>query len=162
MSIEYHQSYLGRLRQLIGKMKVFAIAARAIVEDEDGRILFVRRSDNGAWVMPAGSIELEESILDCVKREVWEETGLTVESAYPIAIYSDPRFSFVTAYGDPYQMFSMVFVVDQWSGDIAKTTDETTDACFFALDELPDVPPHYIETIADLQDFRENGRFIPK
>ncbi len=78
-----------------------------------GRILFVRRSDNGAWVMPAGSIELEESILDCVKREVFEETGLTVESAYPIAINSEPRFSFVTAYGDPYQMFSMVFVVDR-------------------------------------------------
>ena len=162
MSIPYHESYLGQLRQHIGKMKVFAIAARAIVEDENGRILFVRRNDNGAWVMPAGSIELEESILDCVKREVLEETGLIVESAYPIAIYSEPRFSFVTSYGDPYQMFSMVFVVDQWSGELVQETHETTDARFFAVDELPEVPPHYIETIDDLRDFRENGRFILK
>ena len=88
MSTDYHQSYLGKLRKLIGKHKIFAIAARAIILDEDDRLLLVRRTDNGAWAMPAGSIELEESILDCVKREVLEETGLTVLSAYPIAIYS--------------------------------------------------------------------------
>lgn len=100
---DYEESYLGGLRKLIGKKKVFAIAARAIIRDKDERILFVQRNDNGKWVMPAGSIELEESILDCVKREVKEETGLDVISATPMAIYSDPRFSFVTAYGDPYQ-----------------------------------------------------------
>lgn len=61
-----------------------------MAQDEDGRVLLVRRSDNGAWVMPAGSIELEESISDCVTREVREETSLTVRSAYPIAIYSEP------------------------------------------------------------------------
>ena len=72
MTTDYHQSYLGQLRKLIGKEKIFSISARAIIEDSVGRILLVRRSDNGEWVMPAGSIELEESILDCVKREVWE------------------------------------------------------------------------------------------
>ena len=114
MTTDYHQSYLGQLRQIIGKRKIFAVTARGIVQNEAGEILLVRRSDNGAWVMPAGSIELEESIYDCVKREVFEETGLTVLSATPIAIYSEPRFSFVTAYGDPYQPLSIVFIIDQW------------------------------------------------
>lgn len=162
MSTDYHQSYLGQLRQLIGKLKIFAIAARAIIQDEDGRILLVRRSDNGVWVMPAGSIELEESILDCVKREVFEETGLKVLSAYPITIYSEPRFSFVTAYGDPYQMFTTVFVIDEWSDDLQTKTNETTNARFFALDNLPDIPDFYYETIADLQSYRKHGQFILK
>lgn len=162
MTTDYHQSYLGQLRKLIGKHKIFSISARAIIEDSAGRILLVRRSDNGDWVMPAGSIELEESILDCVKREVWEETGLTVLSAYPIAIYSEPRFSFVTSYGDPYQMFSVVFVVDEWTGTLQQETNETTDAQFFALDELPDIPDVYHETLADLAAYRANGRFVVK
>lgn len=162
MTTDYHQSYLGELRQLIGKRKIFAITARAVIQDDDGRILLVRRSDNGLWVMPAGSIELEESILDCVIREVYEETGLTVLSATPIAIYSQPRFSFVTAYGDPYQMFSIVFVIDKWAGELQRQTAETVDAQFFAPDKLPDMPDLYSETLADLQSYRENGRFVLK
>ncbi|MEM8863295.1 MAG: NUDIX domain-containing protein, partial [Chloroflexota bacterium] len=106
--------------------------------------------------------ELEESILDCVKREVWEETGLIVESVTPIAINSDPRFSFVTAYGDPYQMFSMVFLVEEWSGELLKETDETVAAKFFPLDQLPDMPDHYHETLDDLKAYQSNGRFILK
>jgi len=162
MGLDYHDSYLGKLRQLIGKEKVFAITARAIVQDDLQRILLVKRSDNGLWVMPAGSIELEESILDCVKREVFEETGLTVLSAEPIAIYSEPRFSFVTSYGDPYQMFSMVFMVQEWSGKLLSQTDETVDARFYARDELPDMPPHYFETLNDLDAYQESGKFVLK
>jgi len=162
MGLDYHDSYLGKLRQLIGKEKVFAITARAIVQDDQQRILLVKRSDNGLWVMPAGSIELEESILDCVKREVFEETGLTVLSAEPIAIYSQPRFSFVTSYGDPYQMFSMVFVIQEWEGELLTQTDETVDARFYARDGLPDMPPHYFETLDDLDAYQESGKFVLK
>ena len=162
MALDYHDSYLGQLRQLIGKKKIFAISARGIIENDVGEILLVKRSDNGLWVMPAGSIELEESILDCLKREVWEETGLTVESATPIAIKSEPRFSFVTSYGDPYQMFSMVFIVDKWSGELLSETDETVDARFFSLDDLPDIPDHYHETLEDLKRYRRDHKFILK
>lgn len=162
MTTDYHQSYLGQLRKLIGKRKIFSIGARAIVQDDEGRILLVQRNDNSEWVMPAGSIELEESILDCVKREVFEETGLTVLSAHPIAIYSEPRFSFVTTYGDPYQMMSIVFMVDRWTGELQRNTNETTDARFFPLDDLPEIPALYQETLADLQAYRANGQFILK
>jgi ADP-ribose pyrophosphatase YjhB (NUDIX family) len=154
MTIPYEASYLGQLRQLVGKRKLFAITARAIVRDEAGRILLVRRSDNGAWVMPAGSIELGESILDCVKREVKEEAGLDVIAATPMAIYSDPKYSIITSYGDPYQLFSVVFVVEEWRGDLVTTTDETTDARFFSLDALPEIPAIYQETLADLDNFQ--------
>lgn len=157
---DYEESYLGGLRKLIGKKKVFAIAARAIIRDKDERILFVQRKDNGKWVMPAGSIELEESILDCVKREVKEETGLDVISATSMAIYSDPRFSFVTAYGDPYQMFALVFIIDEWVGNLLSETDETLDARFFALDDLPAIPDLYKETIEDLKNY--TGAMIVK
>lgn len=156
----YENSYLGQLRQVVGHRKLIAISARGIVRDSHGRILFVRRKDNGVWVMPAGSIELEESILDCLKREVKEECGLDVITATPLAIYSDPRFSFVTAYGDPYQMVAFVFLVDEWSGELLEETDETIEAKFFDIDDLPDIPDVYRETLEDLKEFK--GQVILK
>ncbi len=162
MPIPYHESYLGKLRQLIGKQKVFAIGVRAIVQNQEGHVLLVQRSDNGRWVMPGRSIELEESLNECIKREVFEESGLIVESAQAIAIYSAPRYSFVTAYGDPYQMFSTVFIIEKWSGELQKQTDETVDAGFFPLDNLPETSNVYLETLSDLKSFRENGQFIVK
>jgi ADP-ribose pyrophosphatase YjhB (NUDIX family) len=161
MTINYEDSYLGQLRKLVGKQKVFVITARAIIQDSVGRVLFVRRKDNGSWVMPAGSMELGESIMDCVKREVKEESGLEVISAVPIAIYSDPRFSFVTAYGDPYQPLSIVFLVKEWRGQLQATTDETLDARFYSLKELPpNLPAVYHETLEDL--LRYGGQIIVK
>jgi len=44
-------------------------------------------------------MELNESILNCLMREVWEETGLEVLEATPIALYTEPRFAFTTAFG---------------------------------------------------------------
>jgi 8-oxo-dGTP pyrophosphatase MutT (NUDIX family) len=152
--MSYHDSYYGRVRALTGSdIKLFHIGARAIVRDKDDRILFVKRSDNGDWVMPAGGIELGESIFDCCKREVKEESGLDVVSALPIKIESDPKYDFVTSYGDPYQTFRVVFLVTEWTGSLLRQTDETVDAQFFSRDALPDIPDIYHETLADLDSF---------
>lgn len=160
MSTDYEQSYYGQLRKHLGNRKLIHIGARAIIQDEAGRILLIKRSDDGDWAMPAGSMELDESIFDCVKREVKEETGLDAISAYPISIYSDPKFSFVTSYGDPYQMFRIVFVVDKWEGDLSTQTSETTDARFFSLDDLPEIDQVYHDTLEDLKQF--DGKVIVK
>lgn len=112
VQLSYEESYIGQLRALVGNRTLITPSARAIVLDQLGHVLLVRRSDNGAWGMPAGAMELNESILDCVKREVWEETGLEVLTATPIAIYTEPRFAFTTAFGDHAQMFTMVFCID--------------------------------------------------
>ena len=161
MTLAYEDSYLGQMRKLVGNRKMFSIGARAIIQDKQERVLFVKRRDNQQWVMPAGSMELDESILETCKREVFEETGLIVEDTTLIAIYSHPRYSFITSYGDPYQMIRFVFLVNTWSGELKTETDETLNAQFFALDELPEnVPDLYHETIQDLSSF--DGHVIVK
>lgn len=90
----YEESYLGQLRKLVGNRKLITPRVRAIIQDKQGRILFVQRKDNGKWVMPEGSLELDESVCDCLKREIKGETGLDAISATPIAIYSEPRLAF--------------------------------------------------------------------
>jgi ADP-ribose pyrophosphatase YjhB (NUDIX family) len=150
----YEQSYYGQVRARTGSdIKLIHLGARAIVQDAEKRILLVKRSDDGDWVMPAGGMELGESILDCCKREVKEESGFDVVSAIPIKIESDPKYDFVTSYGDPYQTFRVVFLVTEWTGELVKQTDETVDADFFARDALPEIPDIYHETLTDLDNF---------
>jgi 8-oxo-dGTP pyrophosphatase MutT (NUDIX family) len=159
----FEASYLGQLRKLVGSRTLISPGARAIILDEQGRLLLIQRSDNGAWGMPAGSLELQESILDCLEREVREETGLEVLEATPIALYTEPRFAFTTAFGDQIQMFALAFRVDRWQGSIVTSTDETTHARFFAFDELPiDLPALYRETLVDLEHYEQTGQFILK
>ena len=53
-----------------------------IVRDAQNRVLIGRRVDRarygGRWCLPGGYIEYEESFLDTARREVREETGLSI------------------------------------------------------------------------------------
>ncbi len=77
----------------------------AVVHDRYGRLLLVLRANEpaqGQWSLPGGKIESGESEEDAVRREVREETGLSVtvgpelgrlvrrgtQSTYDIADYS--------------------------------------------------------------------------
>ncbi|MQY13816.1 hypothetical protein SRB5_39720 [Streptomyces sp. RB5] len=51
--------------------------AGAVIRD-DGRILVIRRADNGRWELPGGVLELDEAPEAGARREVREETGVDV------------------------------------------------------------------------------------
>ncbi|MBO0871390.1 MAG: NUDIX domain-containing protein [Micromonosporaceae bacterium] len=63
----------------------------AVVTGEDGRLLVVRRRDNGQWQIPGGVLELDESIQDGLRREVEEETGVRVEPVRLTGVYKNLR-----------------------------------------------------------------------
>ena len=53
----------------------------ALVQDDDGRLLVVRRGHEpgrGQWSVPGGRVETGESDAEAVVREVLEETGMHV------------------------------------------------------------------------------------
>ena len=138
-------------------------AARAVIFVDRGRILLIRRGDNKQWALPAGGMEPGESVTECMAREVWEETGLTVESSTAFAIYSEPRFTAPTR--PEAQLLTVAYRVDAWSGELRTTTDETDDARWFTIDQLrslSDLMPMYLETIEDCLGTRERGDFVIK
>src|SRR3954447_19240532 len=52
-----HDSYGERLREAMGDQLVISAGVDAIVRNERGEILLIRRSDNGSWDLPGGAIE---------------------------------------------------------------------------------------------------------
>lgn len=58
------------------------VAAGVIAERQDGKIPLVLRGENpgkGLWGLPAGFMEIDETVEDAARRECLEETGLHVE-----------------------------------------------------------------------------------
>lgn len=50
------------------------VAAGGIVENADEKFLFIFR--RGHWDLPKGKLDAEESLEECAKREIGEETGI--------------------------------------------------------------------------------------
>ncbi len=66
----------------------------AVVVKQEGKILFGKRlvkAGFGEWGLPGGHLEYNESLVEAAKRELLEETGLTVDSLEFINITNDPR-----------------------------------------------------------------------
>ncbi|WP_434742591.1 NUDIX domain-containing protein [Micromonospora sp. SH-82] len=163
MSISWADSYVGQLRALAGDRTLMFVGARAVVRDNAARVLLIRRSDNGQWALPAGAMELGESIGDCAVREVREETGLRALRVSAFALYTGPDRIQTNMFGHTYQLFTAAFRVDEWDGQLMRCTDETTEAGFFRPGQLPEplslsVP----ETLADLDVFEQTNRLILK
>lgn len=72
-----------------------SVSVAAAVVNEHGRILVIKRRDNGAWQLPGGVLELGETIHDGVRREVAEETGVQVEPGPLTGVYKNIKLGVV-------------------------------------------------------------------
>lgn len=155
--------YVEELRKLIGKQTLIMPGVRAVIRDESGAVLLQLRSDLKVWGVPAGSMELGESVQGALRREVYEETGLTVIRARPFGIYTAPRHGFHYPNGDHAQPFTIAFLVEEWTGTIEPHDDESLDHRFFPLDRLPPSEEMHLPhrtVIDDLLRFLETGEIV--
>lgn len=116
-------------------------AVSAIVPDEDGRILLIRRTDNKYWAIPGGGVEPGESVSQATTREVEEETGITCEVTGVIGIYSNPGH--VAAYddGEVRQQFSILFKTKMLGGE-TRPSNESSEVRFVPADEVLNYDMH--------------------
>lgn len=66
-----------------------SVSVAGIVVRDDGRVLVIKRDDNGHWEAPGGVLELDESFESGVRREVLEETGLEVTVERLTGVYKN-------------------------------------------------------------------------
>ena len=69
-------------------MPTHIIAGAGIVINDKNEILLVN-TYHGGWVFPGGQVEVGENVIDAVKREILEETGIDVEVGEVFCISSN-------------------------------------------------------------------------
>lgn len=111
------------------------------MRNDRGEILLIERTDNGLWALPGGAQEIGESIMDAVRREVREETGIEVEITGLTGIYSDPAHVIAYDDGEGRQEFSLCFAARAISGSL-RPSSESRQARWVAPDQVSGLNIH--------------------
>jgi len=152
-------SYLQNMRKQVGKQCILLPGVRAVILNDRNEVLLQHRRDMDCWGLPAGSVELDETALEALKREVLEETALEVISAEPMALYSGTSQRFTYPNGDEVLCFSLAFVIREWKGSPRADGVEGLEVKFFPLLQLPkNLVAIHAETFNDYE--RYNGTFF--
>ncbi|WP_034270608.1 NUDIX domain-containing protein [Actinospica robiniae] len=112
-------------------------SVNVVVSDDSGRILLIRRTDNGNWAVPGGAIDLGESMIDAAVRETCEESGIDCEITGLIGIFTDPRHVIhYTSNDEVRQEFSIVLVGRAVGGE-PTASSESSEVCWVEVARLP-------------------------
>lgn len=149
-------NYIKKLRQKIGHQSFIHPAARIIIENDLGQILFIKRLDNGKLGIPAGAFEENETIEECIIREVREETGLKILNLELIGLSSSPTNEQVKYNnGDIIQYFTCEFYSNKYEGEINVDNKEVKSAQFLPFANYIELPTNEKRTFDSLKFYRK-------
>lgn len=118
-----------------------------VIPSEEGVVLIRRGTEPfaGHWALPGGFVEVGETVEEAAIREAAEETGLAVEIARLIGVYSDPE-------RDPRgHNVSVAFLVRVLSGELFAATDAS---------EVASVDPSSVELAFDHRRIVSDARSL--
>jgi ADP-ribose pyrophosphatase YjhB (NUDIX family) len=146
--------FIVELRRHIGHAPLWLSSVTAVVI-RDRRVLLVRRADNGAWTPVTGVIDPGENPADCAVREVLEETGVHAIARRLAWVHLIPLMVHVN--GDRARYLDHVFRMDWAGGDPFAADEESLDAGWFPLTELPQMSANMLRRIEMASDDNLNA-----
>ncbi len=108
------------------------VTVGAVVGNDHGEILLVKRADSGVWLFPTGWADVGYSPSEVVIKEVAEETGIECEVIRLIAVVDGIRRGFTRI-----PLVSLVFHCRMTGGFLRPHPLECADVGFFAEHDLP-------------------------
>jgi len=140
-------SYIKKLRQKLGCELLQIPAVAALIRDSQNNLLFVRKSEDGIWGLPAGAIEPGESPKEAIQREVLEETGWSVRPTRIAGVFGGRTFRHTYPNGDKVEYVVTLFeceVIEQ----VAASDNEISEMRYFAEHEMPPIAlPYPLEVL---------------
>jgi ADP-ribose pyrophosphatase YjhB (NUDIX family) len=156
----FQESYLGRLRAIVGERLLLLPGARIVIERADGHILLQRRADFGVWGVPGGIPEQGEDVESSVIREVFEETGLRVSDIRPFGYADNPEFETIRyPNGHVCQYFSLLVYTTCFEGTLGGSDGESLELRWTDPESLPTMLPNMRRTVSAYLSFKRSNAF---
>ncbi len=131
--------YVEELRALVGHRRLILCGASAVVRNARGELLLQqRRYPEGRWCFPGGLMEPGESTEETARREVFEETALTLGELRLIGVYSGAEHLCRAANGDEWYVVNAAYACDSFEGDARVNDGESAQLKWFRPEEVPE------------------------
>jgi 8-oxo-dGTP pyrophosphatase MutT (NUDIX family) len=133
-------NYVESLRKEVGNRPLILVGAVTILLNNQNQVLLQKRktTSHGKYGLPGGLMELGESTEDTARREVFEETGLTVGDLHLVDIFSGPGNYLKISNGDECHFVTALYSTNEFEGTFVMDETESLEFGFFDLTDLPE------------------------
>lgn len=115
------------------------------------QVLLIKRKNEpfrDFWALPGGFVDENEDLEVAAKRELREETSITIEEVIQIKAYGKP-------FRDPRShMVTVAFYGEVGEEVIGKAADDAKELQWFRIDELPQLAFDHFEIVKDAIDLK--------
>lgn len=129
--------YIMEMRKYVGHAPIMSCSCGVIIENAEGEILLQKRRDNGCWALIGGAMEMGETFEEAAKREVKEESGLSLGKLEIFKLCSGRDCIIEYPNGDVTFGPGIIFLTKEYEGEIVGDPKEVIEHRFFKKTEIP-------------------------
>lgn len=130
--------YIMEMRKYVGHAPIMSCSCGVIIENAAGEILLQKRRDNGCWALIGGAMEMSETFEEAAKREVKEESGLSLGKLEIFKLCSGRDCIIEYPNGDVTFGPGIIFLTKEYEGEIEGDPKEVIEHRFFKKSEIPE------------------------
>ena len=131
--------YIEQLRALVGHRRLILCGASVVIRNARGELLLQqRRYPEGRWAFPGGLMELGESTEETARREIFEETALTLGSLRLIGVYSGAEQLCRAPNGDEWYVVNISYAAESFEGEARVNDGESVRLQWFFPGDIPE------------------------
>ncbi|MDQ8733776.1 NUDIX domain-containing protein [Paenibacillus sp. LHD-38] len=152
--------YCEKMREMIGNAPLIIMRPSVAIINHSGEIL-LNRYIGGTWGISGGILQLNESVEECIKRNVQNDLGIKLNTLRLFGVYSGKELiNRVEESGDEYHTVAVGYLCTDFEGNLTTDENQAIEAKFFQFDQLPEeIDPFIKNKLVELKGQIEKMNF---
>lgn len=134
--------YCEDMREMIGDSPLIIVRPSVAIINNKGEII-LSRNVGGMWNIPGGTLQLNESVEECITRIVFKNIGVKIKKLKLFGVYSGKQL--INRVDERYHTVAIGFICTEYEGEITPYGNPGLEARFFRLNQLPEEMDPFIK-----------------